>query len=205
MFDRFHRSVQETPELDLIPVMNLFMVLIPFLLMGAAFFHISVVPASLPTHTPNASDVPKTPTTVTVNLVLGKSSLDLTASSTSLDEASLATLARSWKKSSKNYPLDEMQAHLKTIKATYPESNTLIAMPHDDAEYQLLVDILDAAREVKTGTDAAGEAVFAELFPVVVFSRFLDAQTAPAAEETSEEVPEVTESAPSLFEPGDGL
>ena len=56
MFDRYRRTVEETQDLDLLPVMNLFMVLIPFLLMGAAFFHIGVIPASLPSHTPEVKD-----------------------------------------------------------------------------------------------------------------------------------------------------
>ena len=50
MFEEWRQAKEEDHDLNLIPVMNLFMVLIPFLLMGAAFFHMAVIPTSTPSH-----------------------------------------------------------------------------------------------------------------------------------------------------------
>lgn len=183
MFERYQRAVEETQELDLLPVMNLFMVLIPFLLMGAAFFHIGVIPTSLPAHTPQASDVPKTPTTVSVNLAVSATDMQLTVSSTSLDEAQLAALGATFQRGPKGYPREALVKHLRGLKTSYPESNTLIALPHEDLAYDELVAILDATREFptgKTGTD--GEPEMRDLFPVVVFSRFIEAAPEEGAE-----------------------
>ena len=196
MFDRWHRAVEESQELDLLPVMNLFMVLIPFLLMGAAFFHVGVIPTSLPTHTPQTSDVPATPVTVSVNLAIGPNAIDLTASSTSLDEDALGELAGSWRRSGEHYQLEGLVKRLKAIKQKYPKSNTLIALPHERLGYDELVRILDATRDYPTGKkDKGGEDVRADLFPVVVFSRFI-----PVTER--ETVAEAPTAPPASAEPG---
>jgi len=174
LFSSYKRAVEETKELNLIPVMNLMMVLIPFLLLGAAFYHIGVIPVSTPTHDPHESDVPVTPATVTANLVLKADAVELTVSSTSLTEDELAALATSWKVKGGAYDLLAIQNALKELKATYPKSNTIIIIPHDGLNYQNLVDLLDHTREYQDGgTDKDNNPTYAELFPVTVFSRFI--------------------------------
>jgi biopolymer transport protein ExbD len=49
-FSRMIRQAEEEPELNMIPIMNMFMVLIPFLLMSASFFHIKAINTSIPIH-----------------------------------------------------------------------------------------------------------------------------------------------------------
>lgn len=175
-FSRLRQAKQQGAEdLNLIPVMNLFMVLIPFLLMGAAFYHISVIPTSVPVNDPQQSDVPKTPTTVAVNLEVKQEMLRLTVASVSLDAEELDALGAQWPRDSKEgYPVMALQQHLKDLKKQYPKSNTLTLLPHDDLEYQELVHILDHAREWNTGkNNDKGEPIFEELFPVTIFSRLL--------------------------------
>ena len=187
MFERWHRAVEESQELDLLPVMNLFMVLIPFLLMGAAFFHIGVIPTSLPTHTPSESDVPKTPTTVSVNLSITADGFSMSASSTSLSEEDLAALSRNWAKREGAYDLKGLVAHLKDIKQRYPKSNTLIVLPHPELKYDELVEVLDATRECASGeTTKDGKPAMTDLFPVVVFSQLIAAtdEASDGADET---------------------
>jgi biopolymer transport protein ExbD len=174
--------VEETRELELVPVMNLFMVLIPFLLMGAAFYQIGVIPSSLPTSTPDDSDVPRTPTKVTVNLIITPDRIDLGASSTSLDEEQLEALGGSWPLRDGKYDTEGVQAQLLSIKQRYPHSDTLIALPHEELDYQSLVEILDRTREFEA-PPAGGAKKTYELFPVVVFSRFIPP---PPADETAE-------------------
>lgn len=175
-FSRWRDARQKGGEdLNLIPVMNLFMVLIPFLLMGAAFFHISVIPASVPVNDPQQSDVPKTPTTVAVNLEVAKDALRLTVASVSLTEDELAALGAQWPLDKEGaYEVKAMQEHLKGLKARYPGSNTLTLLPHDDLEYDGLVEIMDHAREWRTEQkDENGDPLYKELFPVTIFSRLL--------------------------------
>lgn len=184
-FSRLRDAKQGGEDLNLIPVMNLFMVLIPFLLMGAAFFHISVIPASVPVNDPQQSDVPKTPTTVAVNLEVAKDMMRLTVASVSLTEDELAALGAQWPANAEgDYDVKAMQSHLKGLKKRYPGSNTLTLLPHDDLGYEGLVVIMDHAREWRTDQlDAEGEPLYKELFPVTIFSRLLVLPEGEAGEE----------------------
>jgi len=180
LFRRWQRIAPETEPPNLIGVMNLFMVLIPFLLLGAAFFKVAVIPSSLPTHTPQNSDVPLTPKTVTVNLVIDADGISVSGTSTSLTEEELSEMAGEWPRLPSTepgkpgpYPLDKLVAKLQEIKGYYEKSNTMIVLPHSALQYETLVKILDASRDYVIGKDNAGEDIRADLFPVVVFSRFI--------------------------------
>ena len=170
---RYQRYTKEPDDLNMIPVMNLFMVLIPFLLLGAAFYQIGVIPTSTPTHDPDASDVPETPTTVAANLMVEPESISLTFASTSLSEEELAELAARFPTDDDDqYDAMAVQRHLKEVKEKYPESTTMTVLPHNRLQYQELVDILDASREYAVDPDDP-ETEYEELFPVTVFSRLL--------------------------------
>lgn len=187
MFEEWRQARDEVQDLDLIPVMNLFMVLIPFLLMGAAFFHIAVIPTSTPSHTPGESDVPKTPKTVSASLVLKPDKFTLTFSSTSLTEEELDDLAAEWPVEDGKLPIDKLQNHLRTVKEQYPESTTLVVLPDGDFHYQQLVKVLDKTREYEAGKTKGGDPAFKELFPVTVFSKLVEAKSGEGAAQGGEE------------------
>ena len=172
-FDRWRRATEDAVEINVIPVMNLFMVLIPFLLLGATFFHIGVIPTSTPTLSPSDSDVPKTPTTVAVNLEITQDLLRITASSVSLEPEELEALSAEWPKKNGEYQVDALQRALVEIKKKYPESNTLTVLPYEDLNYQVLVSVLDVTRNRQVGLDAKGEPKLEDIFPVTIFSRFV--------------------------------
>jgi len=56
----------QSEDINLVPIMNLFVVLIPFLLMSAAFFHISVINASVPALQKEKTDLAKSDVAVTM-------------------------------------------------------------------------------------------------------------------------------------------
>ncbi len=181
-FERYRRA-KEQIGLDLIPVMNLLVVLIPFLLMGASFFHIGIIPVSLPSHV-SADPPPEPPEEITLNLVIKEEQLELTASSTEVDEARLEQLARSFAYEPGNLRLERVTAYLKELKADFPTSDTMIVLPHPELDYETLVQILDSTREYPTDRrDSEGEPVMEPLFPVVTFSRFITENAFAAAEE----------------------
>ena len=177
MFSKWQRAMDDqAADINVVPVMNLFMVLIPFLLMGAAFYQIGVIPTSTPQHSPHESDVPKTPTTVSANLMLEPDTMRITFASTNLSEDELAALAATWPRGAKGkYDVEGLQQKLVEIKKLYPESTTITILPHDDLGYQELVEVLDRLREHQVGFDKDGNPTYKELFPVTVFSRLLRA------------------------------
>lgn len=176
MFDELHRAKAEAEELDLTPVMNLFMVLIPFLLMGAAFFTVGVIPTSTPNHTPGGSAAEKTPDSVSASLVIEPEELRLSFSSSSLSDAELKQLASTWAVKDGQMPTQQLQDHLRQVKQKYPQSNTLIVLPSGDIPYQKLVTILDKTREFQAGSSPEGDPVYRELFPVTVFSKLIKSE-----------------------------
>lgn len=169
MFTRYRRTREEL-EVNLIPVMNLFVTLIPFLLLAAAFYHVSVVPTSLPSQTDEASDIAVDPRAVTLNLLIEPDKIQLSASSAVLDEATLAALTVNLERTDKGFDLAELGKALHAIKLKFDRSDTVIVLPSDEVEYQDVVMILDTAREVTLNPGTADE-VRIPLFPVVVLSR----------------------------------
>ncbi|AWV89462.1 ExbD/TolR family protein [Bradymonas sediminis] len=181
MFDELRRAKEEAEELDLTPVMNLFMVLIPFLLMGAAFFTVGVIPTSTPNHTPGGSNAPPNPASVSASLVIEPDELRLTFSSADVDPAQLDQLSTQWSVENGEMPAQKLQDHLRSVKQKYPKSTTLIVLPSGDLPYQKLVSVLDKTREFKSGATPEGDPIYTELFPVTVFSKLIKEDPAEAA------------------------
>ncbi|MFB6263508.1 MAG: ExbD/TolR family protein [Bradymonadaceae bacterium] len=178
MFEKWDRAVEEGEDLNIIPVMNLFMVLIPFLLLGAAFVHIGVIPTSTPTRgEPKKGEPPENPTKVSANLVITRKELRLSFSGPGVPREKLDALGGRWPRKNGEYDLDALQRALRRAKKQYPDSKTLTVLPYEDLEYQTLVHILDRARERKTGVGKDGEPTYTPLFPATIFSKFIPAES----------------------------
>ncbi|MBN2718847.1 MAG: biopolymer transporter ExbD [Deltaproteobacteria bacterium] len=168
LFSRF-QSAREVADVNLIPVMNLFVTLIPFLLLAAAFYHVSVIPTSLPSQTDGVSDTASDDVSVTVNLLVEKHRIRLTASSATLNEDALSELTLEIKKKGRGFDLEMLTSALVEIKKRYKSSDTVIVLPSDDIPYRDIVQILDTSRERRFKVNKTEKTE--PLFPVVVLSR----------------------------------
>jgi biopolymer transport protein ExbD len=177
-----YRRAREEVDVNLIPVMNLFVTLIPFLLLGAAFFTVGVIPTSLPSQTDESSDIAADLKSVTVNLHMSSDQLQISASSAVLPPEALEALAMTVPRTDKGYDLDLVSMALYAIKREYERSDTVIVLPDEYVQFQDVVMVLDAAREItlNEGTDSE---VLEPLFPVVVLSRMVKSDL-PAPEES---------------------
>ncbi|MDJ0764037.1 MAG: biopolymer transporter ExbD [Myxococcota bacterium] len=169
LFGRYKRAREEL-EVNLIPVMNLFVTLIPFLLLAAAFYHVGVIPTSLPSQTDETSDVAGDTQSVTVNLVIEREQLHVSAANAVLDETLLAALSMTIEKGDEGFDLKLLTKVLHEIKKRFTKSDTVIVLPSDYVEYQDVVRILDATREIKLDGESETSKRL-PLFPVVVLSR----------------------------------
>ncbi len=169
MFDRLRRAQTVVAEPNLIPVMNLFVAMIPFLLLAVAFFHVGVIPTTLPTHTENTTDVAPSRNAVTVSLVINDEGMSLTAMSTALTEEELQGLARMIPKRGGQFDHDVLRDTLQSIKSRYQESDTIIILPSEQIPYGEIVHIMDTARELIRQEEKRERRI--PLFPVVVLSR----------------------------------
>jgi biopolymer transport protein ExbD len=135
-------------EIDMVPIMNMFLVLIPFLLMSASFLHIKAINTSVPVLGESEQDPAQDPTAeVTMIVRILEKGLHLSAISESVDQAALNNLEVTIKKkASDDYPLEEMTSLLKKIKKKYPASDTVLIIPDDIIVYDTIVRTMDAAR-----------------------------------------------------------
>jgi biopolymer transport protein ExbD len=168
MFDAYQRTLAEVEELNMIPVMNLFIVLIPFLLSAAAFYQVAVIPTSTPQQVVQpATD--EDPTAVMVNLVIrADGGLSLSVSGGDADEDGLRAMGADFPTKAGRADVAGLQAALATLKARYPASETAFILPEDSVGVQTLVEIVDGVRERPTATGAVQT-----LFPVTVLSQFV--------------------------------
>lgn len=169
MFQRFRRLGGPEAEPNLIPVMNLFVAMIPFLLLAVAFFHVGVIPTTLPTHTEDSSDIAPSRNAVTVSIVMNDQGFSLSAMSTALSDEELARLAREIPKREGHYDHDALREALQDIKRRFQESDTIILLPAETVPFEDVVHAMDTARELIVRENGRERRI--PLFPVVVLSR----------------------------------
>ena len=178
MFERrrrfFSRSGSDPVKDDspnLIPIMNLFVALIPFLLMSAAFFNVSVINASVPALQKERSDLASTEDSVTLLVQVLPSGYRISASSETLDRASLDALRKEIPRRGEKPDLERFAQHLAACKELYPRSDTLILVADPSILYQEIIETMDAARTLRSagGDRKSGS----ELFPNVVVAGML--------------------------------
>lgn len=162
---RRRRVEDEDIELDMVPIMNMFLVLIPFLLLSASFFHIKAINTSVPvlSSAENSAEVqpPVSDVKVTVIVELKEKAILLSAMSDELKYNELVKLEADIPVSDNEaYPIEDLAAHLKYIKSLYPKSDTLILVPTGSVLYGTIIQTMDLARSADSS----------ELFPNVVLS-----------------------------------
>lgn len=171
-------------EIDMVPVMNMFLVLIPFLLMSSSFLHLKAINTSVPVQSTEVSEQQQAPAKsdikLTIVVALSGNKMEVTATSQELTEAQLQAFDSSFvKPRKKDYPYQQFTQALAAIKQAYPKSDTVIIMPDDEVKYNDIIKTMDAARQqqlVVASAENNGEAKQAAtskvqmLFPHVVLS-----------------------------------
>ncbi|MEZ4472914.1 MAG: biopolymer transporter ExbD [bacterium] len=168
MFERYREAREQAGALDLIPIMNLMVTLIPFLMLGAAFYHIGVIPASVPTQVERLGE-PPSDAIVTVNLEVRGAAIVVSVQSATVEPEVLAGLGFELPRGPE--AAARLTQRLLEVKARYPRSDTVVVLPDDDVRYAELVTLLDAAREQVLPAGPDGLPVVRSLFPVTVFSK----------------------------------
>lgn len=147
------RSVsEEDTDLNMVPIMNLFMVLIPFLLMSASFLHIKAINTSIPVNSAAGTNEEIIPPEAKVTAVLSLYSdrIQLSAICEALPAEILSEFEATLKK-----PADiegaapALMAVLKKIKMKYPTSDTMLLVPDSSILYEEIIHAMDIARNVE--------------------------------------------------------
>ncbi len=161
----------QTEDVNLVPIMNLFVVLIPFLLMSAAFFHISVINASVPALQKEKNDLAKSDVAVTMMVRMKPEVYTITASSDTLRRSELDKLRAEIPRKGEDKGIQGLNDHMLACKQRYPKSETMLLVPDASIEYQEVISTMDAGRW--TEREEEGAKVLYDLFPNVVISGML--------------------------------
>jgi biopolymer transport protein ExbD len=162
-FGRNRKKNDTDTDIDMVPIMNMFLVLIPFLLSSASFFDINAIHTSVPVKQTNVNqDNSQTNVTETIIPVIEikKNIIELYALSDLVAVKDLAQWDISFKKQEDKFPLADIQIYLQDMKKQYPESDTILVIPDDNTLYETIIQTMDFARNSNQN----------QLFPNVVLS-----------------------------------
>jgi len=143
------KLIQEMGELNLAPIMNLMVTLIPLLLISAAFLEIVVLETSLPVFSePQEAKVleklekPK----LGLTLVIKEDGFSLGGQGGMLKlEDGSSTIP---KLSNGTYDYISLSSVLYKIKEQYPDEWSIIIVPDFSTTFEVIVDAMDASREI---------------------------------------------------------
>lgn len=184
MSGKGRRTVAEDP-LNLIPIMNLVSILIPFLLMAAQFVSLAVIDSTLPAIGPpqpveEQDDDPPLMLSVAVTdqglTIMGADAVlnpegggeaAAPADPTAENEPTIPCKERPCA-GVESYDYAELVRLLALIKDEYPDDENVILVPESRIPYEVLVRVMDAAREDagNRGPDGTSRV----LFPFVVIA-----------------------------------
>lgn len=129
----------EMIELDVTPVMNLFMVLIPFLVSMAVFTHVAVIDFSLPpAGAPSQDAQPGETKELDISIVVTPSGFRIVGTGKKLD---LVPRMRG------KFQYDKLRILLKTIKFQYPSQKSVVLVLDGNILYDDIVKFMDICRE----------------------------------------------------------
>lgn len=135
-----------TPEdLDVTPIMNLFCILIPFLLLTAVFAQTVVIDIALP-QAPGAEgnmtqlqELPEIPEGMLQFVIINLTEKGIQVGTDKKVYPPL--LIGSWQQ---DLDVSELNKHLSDIKANYPLQEDVVIVSLDDTRYAILVQLMDA-------------------------------------------------------------
>lgn len=125
-------------DLDVTPVMNLFMVLIPFLVSMAVFTHIAVIDFSLPPAQTENNDGGEETKELDISIVITAEGFRIVGTGNKLDLI---------QKDRGQYQYEQLRVLLKAIKFQYPSQKSVVLVLESDILYDDIIKFMDICRE----------------------------------------------------------
>lgn len=176
------KRAEDAQELDLIPIMNMVTILIPFLLMAAQFINLAVIDSTLPAIGPPTEQTEEQPDEPPLNLKVLVTSegftiaTDVAVLPSSDSDGPTVPCARSGCPSIDDYNFSRLTELLTEIKDEYSHEENVILVPESHIRYDVIIKTMDASRENPAQqvqvTDENGVTSMKnkELFPYVVIA-----------------------------------
>lgn len=134
------RGHADDTDVNLTAVMNIFLILIPFLLLTATFVRISVLELSLPSldRASQQQVVQKSESTILNILQIKETGLQLNSYGLKFETIT---------KDNDDYNWQELNQQLERVKTKYPDSEDIIISPEASIRYETIISIMDRCRE----------------------------------------------------------
>lgn len=169
---------EDAEDLNLVPIMNLVTILIPFLLMAAEFVSLSVIDSTLPaigapTEATEQEEPDKPP--LNLSVIITNAGYTVAGSAAVLknrDEGASSggptiPCMESGCPSVESYNIKELRRLLNQIKDEYPDEENVILVPESSVKYAVLVATMDGTRD---DPDNKKDGKSRLLFPYVVIA-----------------------------------
>lgn len=134
------RKKDTESELQLTPIMNVFLIIIPFLLMTASFVQMAILELNLPSLGSRRSQASQEERkSVTINLLMIKEAgFELKS-----PDLHFNLIPRQ----GDQYSINGLKAELVRIKEKHQESEDIIIQPESTIKYELIIHVMDTCRE----------------------------------------------------------
>ncbi len=132
---RKHKT--DVDDLNITPVMNIFLILIPFLLLTAVFVKISILEFSLPGTESASQGQIKTPPVLTI-LAIREDGFQLKTKGKTFPLIS---------KTAATFDYQMLVEKLQAVKKQYQETKDIILAPQASIKYDTIIQVMDRCRE----------------------------------------------------------
>jgi len=150
---RNHARYRGRHELNVVPMIDMMVILVFFLIFTAVFTKTNVLELNLPGAD---SAVPDLPEGLNLEVIIRKSAIEVADRGTGL----LKSLPRT----GENYDLKGLSEYLKLVKSKYPDKQNATILLEQDISYDTLVHVMDTVRVFQVPNSQWD---MAELFPEV--------------------------------------
>ncbi len=128
----------EEDNLNITPVMNIFLILIPFLLLTAVFVKIAVLEFSLPsTESQKQAEEPNKDAVVTI-IAITEKGFDLKTQGLRLSFIN---------KKQEKFDFQTLVEHLRKVKQLHANTEDIIIAPQASIKYDTIIKVMDRCRE----------------------------------------------------------
>lgn len=150
---RILRHSHRSEELNLVPMIDIFTVLVTFLLMTAVFYRTVILELNLPA----AQQIAEPPQDLQLEVLVRKARLEVGDRNSGL----LTEIPNG----PEGYDLAALSAYLQRVKQKFPDKVDATLLLEPDVSYDSLVQVMDAVRVVEQKREE--RTVQAELFPEI--------------------------------------
>lgn len=167
------KRVAEAEEVNLVPIMNLVTILIPFLLMAIQFVSLAVIDSTLPAiGPPSTEQLDDEDKPLNLSVIISDEGYTVAGAEAVLKgdgdaEGPTIPCTEAGCPSADSYDTEELRRMLNLVKDEYPNDENVILVPEARVQYEVLVVTMDASRE-DPDTKVDGKARL--LFPFVVIA-----------------------------------